>query len=438
MALRTGLILRRNLLTATVVMFVAGTGAFLILQDSLQVTNSYPRIAHAGGQVGSATYTNSIEALDQSYSAGFRMFEIDFSWTSDQQLVCLHDWEDSFERSFGLQTRGAVTLRQFEELVRQRSLYNKCTLVSFMDWFAAHPDTTLVTDIKDKNLDALSLISGSYPQYVSRIIPQVYQPEEAAFVKSLGFQNIIWTLYRYPGNNAAVLDMVRSMGVYAVTMDTVRAARGLPLDLDAMGVATYVHTINDYADTLYYKSRGVNEIYTDSLSPAREQALLEAGEVFLTDSELFKQDQLKQLEFTRRLEIFAEKTTVHYSLDKDFILDSIFTNQVTMNDFQSGILQITATGNDPYLSFPRLSNPQLALELHIQIQTPAYTWLQVFYTTQQQASFTEELKVDAELMRGSNEIVLSIHDESPITRLRLDPGTLPGEYAIQSFEIRSD
>lgn len=52
MALRTGLILRRNLLTATVVTFVAGTGAVLILQDSLQVTNSYPRIAHAGGQTG--------------------------------------------------------------------------------------------------------------------------------------------------------------------------------------------------------------------------------------------------------------------------------------------------------------------------------------------------------------------------------------------------
>ena len=51
-----------------------------------------PRIAHAGGQFNGATYTNSLEALDQNYEAGFRAFEIDLSFTSDGELVCLHDW----------------------------------------------------------------------------------------------------------------------------------------------------------------------------------------------------------------------------------------------------------------------------------------------------------------------------------------------------------
>ena len=51
-----------------------------------------PRIAHAGGQFNGATYTNSLEALDRNYGAGFRAFEIDLSFTSDGELVCLHDW----------------------------------------------------------------------------------------------------------------------------------------------------------------------------------------------------------------------------------------------------------------------------------------------------------------------------------------------------------
>lgn len=56
-----------------------------------QTNFSLLRIAHAGGQIGATTYTNSIEALDANYEKGFRAFEIDFSWTSDHQLVCLQE-----------------------------------------------------------------------------------------------------------------------------------------------------------------------------------------------------------------------------------------------------------------------------------------------------------------------------------------------------------
>jgi arylsulfatase A-like enzyme len=50
-------------------------------------------VAHAGGGIKGRSYTNSLEALDENYRRGFRFFELDFNWTSDNQLVCIHDWE---------------------------------------------------------------------------------------------------------------------------------------------------------------------------------------------------------------------------------------------------------------------------------------------------------------------------------------------------------
>lgn len=51
------------------------------------------RIAHAGGEVDGQIYANSLESLNASYAKGYRYFEIDLSFTSDRQLVCIHDWE---------------------------------------------------------------------------------------------------------------------------------------------------------------------------------------------------------------------------------------------------------------------------------------------------------------------------------------------------------
>ena len=67
-------------------------------------------IAHAGGGIKGQNYSNSIEALDLNYAKGFRYFEIDFSWSSDRQLVCLHDWHKRFTKVFGHKTKKTAQL----------------------------------------------------------------------------------------------------------------------------------------------------------------------------------------------------------------------------------------------------------------------------------------------------------------------------------------
>jgi hypothetical protein len=222
-------------------------------------------VAHAGGGYKGKAYTDSIEALEHN-SKFYRNFEIDFSWTSDSNLVCLHDWDESFKSSFNLQQSGKRTLSDFLRLVKTRSKVENCTLQSLADWLKKNKHAYIVTDIKEDNIRALEKIAKEYPSLQNRFIPQVYQPIEYYQAKALGFKDIIWTLYTYGGSDQSVLSHIDNMDLLALTMPRDRADKGLAkLAYDRTGVLSYVHTVNDQSEMNKYLALGVNQIYTDFL-----------------------------------------------------------------------------------------------------------------------------------------------------------------------------
>ena len=60
----------------------------------------YHFISHAGGGIDGKTYTNSLEAFDNSYAKGNRVFDVDMAFTSDGHLVLRHSWADGLETNF--------------------------------------------------------------------------------------------------------------------------------------------------------------------------------------------------------------------------------------------------------------------------------------------------------------------------------------------------
>ncbi len=402
-----------------------------------QPAGELPRVAHAGGRVNGATYTNSLEALDANFAAGFRAFEIDLSWTSDRQLVCLHDWEESFERSFGLPPGPAVTANEFDRLVRDHSPLTQCTLASLMDWFSEHPDTRLITDIKESNLEALAQIAADYPQLLQRIIPQIYQPDEYLPVSRLGFDNLIWTLYEYPGGTRSVLDLSSTMNLFAVTMNTDRVQQNLPGALAARGIATYAHTVNHYADLLYLKSLGIDEIYTDDLSPARQQELQLTGESKAEDSPLLQAEMSRTRSRERRIEQFFYLPRTLYSLKEHFDPTAVASNQVTIQVRQPGQLEIAASGSDPYIVFPPIPDATGEIGIYIELEVPDSSVLEIFYTTRAEPDYATDRRIAERVEAGENRVAIGLNESSPVTQLRLDPGTIPGIYRIRRFEVRS-
>jgi glycerophosphoryl diester phosphodiesterase len=227
------------------------------------------RIAHAGGGLGKLTYTNSYQALESNLEKGFEYFEIDFVFTSDGHLVCLHDWGPNFQRTFDFAVDESLPLSEFQRLVAQNSKFTNCTLEGLAEWMRRHPTAHIVTDVRGDNLQALRMISTVLEDSLDRVIPQIYRPRNFHTVRAMGYGQLIWTLYRYRGGNEQVVSQIEQWSPpLAITMPKKRAQSLLPTLLSARGIPTYVHTINSEEEmNRFIKELGVKEIYTDFLAP---------------------------------------------------------------------------------------------------------------------------------------------------------------------------
>jgi glycerophosphoryl diester phosphodiesterase len=225
-------------------------------------------IAHAGGVVGNRCYTNSREAFEANYRRGLRFFELDLSWTSDGQLVLLHDWEGAFRGFFpGKNITGALSAEEFLRL----KMANNLTPISFDEltkWMREHPDVRIITDVKVENLKALGKIAADYPELIDRVLPQIYAFEEYGPVWAMGYRNIILTLYAKNYPDEPVLAFARKHGngkLFAITMWTERAMGVLPRELAKLKIPVLVHTINVAEEQKRLEANGVSGIYTDYL-----------------------------------------------------------------------------------------------------------------------------------------------------------------------------
>lgn len=229
-------------------------------------------VAHAGGLLKDEnrdySYTNSLDAFRESYDDGVRLIEIDFSWTTDNRMVCTHSW-DGFIGLF------------FEEEVRQYSYEEFVNFQMIYDWTHLYPkrleqmvmdydDIYVVTDIKGHgefdNIKGLSIIKEDYPVLSQRVIPQVYSIEEYYKAKDLGYDKIILTVYlmkKVPDQE--ILDFALEERPYAVTMPDYRAKTDLPSRLVDGGIFTYVHTINSFEEVLDYERNKIQGFYTDKM-----------------------------------------------------------------------------------------------------------------------------------------------------------------------------
>lgn len=150
-------------------------------------------------------------------------------------------------------------------MVADNPRHKNCTVETLTAWLDENPKATIITDVKERNVAALTYLAMGYPKFAHRMIPQIYQPSEYQPVRDLGYPSIIWTLYVYKGSNADVLSEVGKMDLYAVTMPRRRAVSGLALALDELDIKSYAHTVNDIAEFSRLKTLGIDEIYTDWL-----------------------------------------------------------------------------------------------------------------------------------------------------------------------------
>ncbi len=225
-------------------------------------------IAHAGGGLPQGTYSNAREAFDLAQNHGLTLFETDFHWTQDGELVLTHDWQQQHYKYFSrlhfvpstvtkiLPRNQANTTEIF--LGRKMNFgLHQMSLASLLQWLENYPNAYIVTDVKNHNLKALELIKQSAPNLQHQFIVQIYAPEEYDDVWDLGYEKIIFTAYRSPLNNSELATFAARHKLYALTVPFQRVTTDLAQALRANHTDLFAHTVNDLPTALRLKNMGV-------------------------------------------------------------------------------------------------------------------------------------------------------------------------------------
>lgn len=224
-------------------------------------------IIHAAGRIDGFENTNSGEALEQAYEHGCRVIELDFNFTSDNELACIHEWSPRFSPEITKNVAPAMS-----DFLKMR-IYDRFTPIDLdcvIDFLREHPSAFIVTDIKEHNIEALFKIMACAPDLADRFIIQIYSPDEYDSVSSMGFENIILTLYRLPWKSTIDTDQhiafAAAKDIVGFTFDCSLCSRpGFVDKMQKAGVPLFIHTVNDRSLQEQYFKQGISGIYTDNL-----------------------------------------------------------------------------------------------------------------------------------------------------------------------------
>lgn len=239
----------------------------LFAQEQTQVYGS-EYVLHAGGITPQGVVgSNSLEALNYSYERGYRVMEMDFCWTKDRQLVCVHDWDAYYTHRLN---KESATMAEFENM-RSSYGFTSMTLDHLATWLKLHPDVTIVTDIKENCPAGAKLIADTYPELVDQFWVQIYATDEYDTVYQLGFKNIILTVYQMAWDeqsNAKLLtDFMSTHQLVGLTfpVELIELVPGYLETVISEGTPVFVHTVNDEAEQQALFDSGISGIYTDGI-----------------------------------------------------------------------------------------------------------------------------------------------------------------------------
>ncbi len=214
-------------------------------------------VAHAGGAVNGEAYTNSREALDQHYAAGYRVFELDFEWTSDGHLVLVHDWPHT-SSLFGVPPH-VFNSMEFVSGMRRDGLH-QMTFEDLRAWLLAHRDAFIVTDTKASNQRLLAYLQTNGSAILPQLILQIYRITELDAARRLDPRAVWLTVYRYR-YPAWALARISAVDAFVIPVERYAQYRRLIL---AGRARFYVHSVfaAAAADT-FHRCPGIYGIYVN-------------------------------------------------------------------------------------------------------------------------------------------------------------------------------
>ena len=238
-------------------------------------------IAHAMGGIDGQSYSNSLEAFEENYAEGYRYFEVDFSYTSDGELVLWHDWAiNRINRSV---QPGYVPSKAEFSSMRIFDRYTPLTLEDLFKLMLQYPDIWIVSDTKETSA---AVVRRQFAEIVStadkmgarsalsRWIVYLYSKGMYDVVESVySFNRYAFALYKTYYRAPSVSQMkdiaafCEQRDIEWIVMSRKWWKESYAPILTQYDVDVALYTVNSAPEAQKYLDQGVKGIITDDLSP---------------------------------------------------------------------------------------------------------------------------------------------------------------------------
>ncbi len=224
-------------------------------------------IFHAGGGIDGLDYTNSKEALEAVLEKGESFVEIDFMYTSDHELVCMHKWGEQW---------GKEEAPSIEEFISSKiyGKYSAMTAAELIQYMECYPNLYIIIDTKEENqievVESLVALSAEHTDITERLIIQLYADgikEKIQQIYPFSDENFLFTAYKFGSNYPnKIMEICYDENITVVTVPYDVWDKETKELYASKGFVVFEHTVNRPDFAMKSLEEGVHGFYTDFLS----------------------------------------------------------------------------------------------------------------------------------------------------------------------------
>lgn len=239
---------------------------FIVLSSILAFKTDYKKaefVIHAGGSLGNKYYLNCVEGVQHYIEQNCKLIELDFVFTSDNEIICSHVFE--YFKNFSFKNRPTLEQALNTSILGE---YSTLTFNNLIQILKENPDVKIVFDTKEENYTKLVSLMLEKSESESfdlkkQMIIQVYSYANYLEMLDFNFDEYWFTNYKaiYTPNQIkkyfSNCEKVTTIVLYDFYWKLFRSVNF------SINKKIAVHTVNDKSLINFMQNRGVDYIYCD-------------------------------------------------------------------------------------------------------------------------------------------------------------------------------
>lgn len=157
------------------------------------------------------------------------------------------------------------------------------------------------------------------------------------------------------------------------------------------------------------------------------------------ERDTYDPDRMNAIRYINSNHLSTVDSYIAFSLSAANYDDINYSDAIDNVAYRDGILEFDSSTEDPYFLLPPLRDIEYdEAMLYLTMETEVKLGIAVYFETVSGEGYSDARTLRREIEVGFNQMVFDLSDVADGSRLRIDPGHLPGRYEIREIEVRTN